>query len=88
MNRSEVSSKRNICRIYVGDQLDRWNELKEVLRIQTRAEVAKILLDREADHVFSFFSQSFFIFYEFMMMPMIIYSIYVILHLATANYCQ
>ena len=43
MNRSEVSSK---CRIYVGDQLDRWNELKEVLRVQTRAEVAKILLDR------------------------------------------
>jgi hypothetical protein len=43
-------------------------------------------------HVFSFFSQLFFIFYEFMMMPMIIfgryYSIYVILHLATANYCQ
>ena len=30
----------------VGDQLDRWNELKEVLRIQTHAEVAKILLDR------------------------------------------
>jgi hypothetical protein len=33
-----------------------------------------------------------FIFYEFMMMSMIIfgryYSIYVILHLATANYCQ
>jgi hypothetical protein len=26
--------------------LDRWNELKEVLRVQTRAEVAKILLDR------------------------------------------
>ena len=40
----------------------------------------------------AFFSESFFIFYEFMMMPMIIfgryYSIYVILHLATANYCQ
>ena len=40
----------------------------------------------------AFFSQSFFIFYEFMMMPMIIfcryYSIYVILHLAAANYCQ
>jgi hypothetical protein len=28
------------------DQLDRWNELKEVLRVQTRAEVAKILFDR------------------------------------------
>jgi hypothetical protein len=37
---------RNKCRIYVGDQLDRWNELKEVLRVQTRAEFANILLDR------------------------------------------
>ena len=46
MNRSEVSSKWNKCRIYVGDQLDRWNELKEVLHVQTHAEVAKILLDR------------------------------------------
>ena len=46
MNRSAVSSKWNKCRIYVEDQLDRWNELKEVLRVQTRAEVAKILLDR------------------------------------------
>jgi hypothetical protein len=46
MNRSEVSFKWNKCRIYVGDQLDCWNELKEVLRVQTRSEVAKILLDR------------------------------------------
>ena len=46
MNRSEVSSKWNKCRIYVGDQLDRWNKLKEVLRIQTRAEFANILFDR------------------------------------------
>ena len=45
-NRSAVSSKWNKCRIYVGDQLDRWNELKEVLRVQTHAEVANILLDR------------------------------------------
>jgi hypothetical protein len=29
-----------------GDQLDHRNELKEVLRVQTSAEVAKILLDR------------------------------------------
>jgi hypothetical protein len=36
----------NKCRIYVGDQLDRWNELKEVPRIKAHAEVAKILLDR------------------------------------------
>jgi hypothetical protein len=34
------------CRIYVGDQLNRWNELKEVLCVQTRAEFANILLDR------------------------------------------
>jgi hypothetical protein len=40
MNRSEVSPKWSKCRIYVGDQLDRWYELKEVLRVQTRAEVA------------------------------------------------
>jgi hypothetical protein len=33
-NRSAVSSKWNKCRIYVGDQLDRWNELKEVLCVQ------------------------------------------------------
>jgi hypothetical protein len=46
MNRSEVSSKWNKCRIYVGDQLDHWNELKEVLRVQTRAEFANVLLDR------------------------------------------
>ena len=46
-NGSAVSSKWNKCRIYVGDQLDRWNELKEVLlHVQTHAEVAKIWLDR------------------------------------------
>ena len=39
MNRSEVSSKWNKCRIFVGDQLDRWNELKEVLRNQICGEV-------------------------------------------------
>jgi hypothetical protein len=44
MKRSEVSSKWNKCRIYVGDQLDRWHELKEVLRVQARAEVAKFCL--------------------------------------------
>ena len=46
MNISEVSSKWNKCRIYVGDQLDCWNELKEVLRVQTCTEVTRILLDR------------------------------------------
>jgi hypothetical protein len=51
MNRSEVSSKWNKCRIYVGDPLDRWNELKEVLRVQTRPEVAKNLLDSIEGHI-------------------------------------
>jgi hypothetical protein len=41
-NKSAVSSKWNKCKIYVGDQLDRWIELKEVLRVQTRAEFANI----------------------------------------------
>jgi hypothetical protein len=45
-NRSAVSSKWNKCRIYVRDQLDRWNELKDMLRVQTHAEVAKIVLDK------------------------------------------
>jgi hypothetical protein len=35
-----MEQMQDICR----DQLDRWNELKEVLRVHTRAEVAKILL--------------------------------------------
>jgi hypothetical protein len=35
MNRSEVSSKWNKCRVYVGDQLDCWNKLKEVLKAST-----------------------------------------------------
>ena len=37
---------RDICRLYVGDQLDGWNELKKELRVQTRAEFANILFDR------------------------------------------
>jgi hypothetical protein len=45
-NISAISSKWNKCRIYVGDQLDRWNELKEALGVQAHAEVANTLLDR------------------------------------------
>ena len=35
----------NLSRIWIGDQCDRWNELRSVLRVETNAEVAKILLD-------------------------------------------
>jgi hypothetical protein len=45
-NRSAASSKWKKCRIYVVEQLDRWNEQKEMLRVQAHAEAAKILLDR------------------------------------------
>jgi hypothetical protein len=52
----------------------------------------RIIVEYATKRCFFRFSQSFFIFYEYMMMSMIIfgryYSIYVILHLATANYCQ
>jgi hypothetical protein len=32
----------NLSRIWIGDQCDRWNELRSVLRVKTNAEVAKI----------------------------------------------
>jgi hypothetical protein len=33
-------------RIYIGDEYDRWMEIKIDLRLETNSEVAKILLDR------------------------------------------
>jgi hypothetical protein len=56
MNRSEVSSKWNKCRIYVGDQLDCWNELKEVLRVQTRDKLFTDL--SKAKSIFIYFYAS------------------------------
>ncbi|CAG2228437.1 unnamed protein product [Mytilus edulis] len=44
-NRSIVSAKWNKSRVYVGDQFQRWNDLKDELNVQTHAEVARILLD-------------------------------------------
>jgi hypothetical protein len=45
----ENSGKENrmlkLSRIWIGDQCDRWNELRSVLRVKTNTEVAKILLD-------------------------------------------
>jgi hypothetical protein len=35
----------NLSRIWIGDQCDRWNELRSVLRVKTNTEVVKILLD-------------------------------------------
>ena len=35
----------NLSRIWIGDQCDRWNKLRSVLRVKTNGGVAKILLD-------------------------------------------
>ena len=44
----------NKSRISIGDQIDRWNDIKTQLSIESNAEVAKILLDRYV------YSKSFF----------------------------
>jgi hypothetical protein len=41
----ESNAKLGKSRIWMGDQCDRWNELRSVLRVKTNTEVAKILLD-------------------------------------------
>jgi hypothetical protein len=60
-----MEQMQDICRGSVGPlPLDGANSRK-----------CLIIVDRQAEHV-AFFSQSFFIFYEFMMMPMIIFGRY------------
>jgi hypothetical protein len=41
-HKKEDSAKYNKTRVSIGDEYDRWTELKDVLRIKTHAEVAKI----------------------------------------------
>ena len=42
----ESNAKLNKNKIYIGSRdRDRWNELRSVLRVETNAEVARILLD-------------------------------------------
>jgi hypothetical protein len=45
-HKKDNSAKYNKTRVCIGDEYDRWTELKDVLRIKTQAKVAKILLDR------------------------------------------
>ena len=45
-HKKDNSAKYNKIRVCIGDEYDRWTELKDVLRIKTHAEVAKVLLDR------------------------------------------
>ena len=44
-NTGKENRMLNWVRAGYGDQGDRWNELRSVLRMKTNAEVAKILLD-------------------------------------------
>lgn len=44
--KKETNALINRSRVYVGEQYNRWNELKKTLRLQTHSEVAKVLLDR------------------------------------------
>jgi hypothetical protein len=80
-NRSEVSSKWNKCRLYLGDQLNRCRWMERTQGSATRQisrwrdkEFAWLLLIGKPSMLP--FSQSFFIFYEFMMMPKIIFGRY------------
>ena len=45
-NKKAANAKLNKNRIYIGDEYDRWMEIKIALRLETNSEVAKILLDR------------------------------------------
>ena len=44
--KKSANAKLNKNRIYIGDEYDRWMEIKTALRLETNSEVAKILLDR------------------------------------------
>jgi hypothetical protein len=43
-HKKDNSAKYNKTRVCIGDEYDRWTELKDVLQIKTHAEDAKILL--------------------------------------------
>jgi hypothetical protein len=45
-NKKAANAKLSKNRIYIGDEYDRWMEIKTALRLEANSEVAKILLDR------------------------------------------
>ena len=45
-NKTAANGKLSKNRIYIGDEYDRWMEIKTALRLETNSEVPKILLDR------------------------------------------
>ena len=53
-NKKAANAKLNKNRIYIGDEYDRWMEIKNALRLETNSEVAKILLLTSSSFRFSF----------------------------------
>ena len=45
-NKRDANARLNKNKIYIGDEYDRWSELRTKLSLKTNIEVAKILLDR------------------------------------------
>jgi hypothetical protein len=45
-NKKAANAKLSKNRIYIGDEYDRWMEIKTALHLEANSEVAKILLDR------------------------------------------
>ena len=42
-NKKAVNAKLNKNRIYIGDEYDRWMEIKTAFRLETNSEVANII---------------------------------------------
>lgn len=50
-NRATVASKWNKSKVYIGNQFERWNELKAILNVDTHAEVANVFLNKSHTRV-------------------------------------
>lgn len=48
-NKKEANARLNKNKIYIGDQYDRWTELRTKLCLKTNIELAKMLLDNYKD---------------------------------------
>ena len=59
VNAWKKSSKWNLCRIYVGDQLDRWNELKKCYASKLALKWQRFCLIGKPNMFFPFFLNRF-----------------------------
>uniref|UniRef100_A0A8W8MPA3 Uncharacterized protein n=1 Tax=Magallana gigas TaxID=29159 RepID=A0A8W8MPA3_MAGGI len=48
-NKKKANARLNRNKIYIGDQYDRWTELRTNLCLKTNVELAKMLLDNYKD---------------------------------------